>query len=108
MQNEGVFIFIDTIMIQLIEPYWGVTLLTTLFTWMQASVFWSYWIPVMADIFVFFYPLYLLGLYVYGTVHMWRFSRPESLAHALRHKVAALYILFGTSNLYFSSKIKIP
>jgi len=55
-------------MFKIVEPQWGVDLLKFLFTWMQASVFWSYWIPVLADIFVFTYPIYLLALYGYGII----------------------------------------
>jgi hypothetical protein len=48
---------------------------------MQASVFLSHWIPILADVFVFTYPVYLLALYVYGIFRK-----------KIYHKIAALYI----------------
>jgi len=51
---------------------------------MQASIFWSYWIPVLADVFVFTYPVYLLALYIYGWVKK-----------NIYYKIAALYIAAG-------------
>ena len=48
---------------------------------MQASVFWSYRIPILADIFVFTYPVYLLALYIYGIAKK-----------KIYYKIAALYI----------------
>jgi len=71
-------------MYKIVEPQWWVNLLKSLFAWMQASVFWSYRIPVMADIFVFTYPVYLLALYVY-----WRVKKN------IYYKIAALYITAG-------------
>ncbi|MEI7919181.1 MAG: hypothetical protein WCH65_03055 [bacterium] len=55
-------------MFKIVEPQWGVDLLRFLFTWMHASNFWSYIIPILADIFVFTYPVYLLALYGYGII----------------------------------------
>lgn len=72
-------------MIKLVEPTWGVNLLKSLFARMQASIFRSYRMPVLADIFVFTYPVYLLALYGYGI-----------FKKHLQSKIAALYILTGT------------
>lgn len=72
-------------MLKLIEPQWWENLLMKLFAWMQASGFWSYRIPVLADVFVFTYPVYLLVLYGYG------FFKKH-----LQSKIAALYIFAGT------------
>lgn len=68
-------------MIKLVEPVRWVNLLNSLFAWMQASVFWSYWIPILADVFVLTYPVYLIALYGYG------FFKKH-----IASKVAALYI----------------
>ncbi|MFA7298295.1 MAG: phosphatase PAP2 family protein [Candidatus Absconditabacterales bacterium] len=73
-------------MYKIVEPQWGVNLLKSLFAWMQASIFWSYRIPVLADIFVFTYPVYLLALYVYGMAKK-----------NIYHKIAALYIGIGVA-----------
>ncbi len=70
---------------KLVEPTRGVNLLKSLFAWMQVSVFWSYRIPILADIFVFIYPIYLLILYIYGI-----------LKKKIYYKVSALCIWFGT------------
>ena len=53
---------------------------------MQASVFWSYRIPILADIFVFTYPVYLLALYVYGIAKK-----------KIYYKIGALYITAGVA-----------
>ena len=70
----------------MIEPQWWVKISNALFAWMQASVFWSHWIPILADIFVFTYPVYLLALYVYGVFRK-----------KIYHKIAALYIWVGVA-----------
>ncbi|HMS90962.1 MAG TPA: phosphatase PAP2 family protein [Candidatus Absconditabacterales bacterium] len=94
-------------MLKLIEPQWGVTLLKSLFAWMQASVFWSYWIPILADVFVFTYPVYLIGLYIYGMVEGRsgkvkkemdsgrNTGRWNEVTTGLYNKIAALYIFVG-------------
>ena len=71
-------------MFKIVEPQWWVALLKSLFSWMQASVFWSYWIPVLADVFVFTYPVYLLALYIYGIAKK-----------KIYYKISALYIAAG-------------
>jgi hypothetical protein len=64
--NSKISVYIiKKIMIKLTEPQWGITLLKTLYVWMNASPFWSHWIPILADVFVFTYPVYLLLLYGY-------------------------------------------
>lgn len=50
-------------MIKLIEPTRWVTLVQNLNTAMIESSILSYRVPILADIFVFSYPIYLLGLY---------------------------------------------
>ncbi|MEI6672578.1 MAG: hypothetical protein WCL02_04475 [bacterium] len=71
-------LFIFILMFKIVEPQWGVSLLKLLFAWMQASIFWSYRIPILADIFVFTYPIYLLGLYIYGMTQTWKRGNLEA------------------------------
>jgi len=73
-------------MFKLVEPQWWVNLLKSLFAWMQASVFRSYMIPLLADVFVFTYPIYLLVLYMYGM-----------LKKKIYFKIAGLYIWIGVA-----------
>lgn len=77
------------------EPQWWVTLLKSLFTWMQASSVWSYWIPILADVFVFTYPIYFLALYMYGMIHTLKRWNVEALKRWIQYKIAALYIFVG-------------
>ena len=94
--SQWLFIYIFVIiMFKLVEPQWWVDLLNSLFAWMQASVFWSQWIPVLADIFVFSYPVYLIVLYGYGIFQKWKHWKMETLKDGLYHKVAAMYIAAG-------------
>ena len=73
-------------MFKIVEPQWWVNLIKSLFAWMQASVFWSHRIPVLADVFVFTYPVYLLAVYIYGMAKK-----------NIYHKIAALYIWIGVA-----------
>ena len=79
-------------MIHLIEPQWGVALSQSLFAWMQASAFWYHLMPVLADIFVLTYPVYLLALYGYGMLLKWR----ENTEQWQWYKTSWIYILMGT------------
>ncbi len=95
-------------MLKLVEPQWWVSLLKYLFAWMQASIFWSYWIPILADVFVFTYPVYLLALYGYGMVEGRRYKVEKNIDSGrntwpwnevitwMYNKIAALYIFAGT------------
>lgn len=74
-------------MLKLVEPIWWVNLSKSLYAWMQASVFWSQWVPVLADVFVFTYPIYLFALYVY-----WIVQSKKWKVTWLYHKIAAMYI----------------
>lgn len=80
-------------MFKIVEPQWWVSILQSLFAWMQASIFWSYWIPILADIFVFTYPVYLLALYMYGMTQTWK--RWATLERGIYYKISALYIVAG-------------
>jgi len=82
-------------MFKLIEPQWWVSVLNSLFAWMQASIFWSHWIPVLADVFVFTYPVYLLGLYIYWMTQTLKRWNVEALKRWMKYKIAALYIFAG-------------
>jgi hypothetical protein len=64
-------------MIHLVEPQWGVALAQSLFTWMQFSAFWSHRMPILADIFVLSYPIYLLAVYGYGMLLKWRGNKEK-------------------------------
>jgi len=77
---------------KLVEPQWWVNLLKWLFAWMQASVFWSYRIPVLADIFVFTYPIYLLALYGYGM-----------FKKKIYYKISGLFIWMGVAISFLSN-----
>lgn len=83
-------------MFKLVEPQWWVNLLKSLFAWMQASMFWSYWIPVLADVFVFTYPIYLLVLYIYWIIRC-KMQDAWCMIEGMKYKIAALYILAGTA-----------
>ena len=72
-------------MINLIEPLWSVNLSKALFAWMQASTFLSHWMPILADVFVLTYPVFLIILYVYGMI-----------SKKLQYKISAIFIFFGT------------
>ncbi len=82
-------------MFKIVEPQWWVDLLVSLFAWMQASMFWSYWIPVLADIFVFTYPMYLIALYGYGMIQRYKRWNIDTFTRGLYHKIAAMYIFAG-------------
>jgi undecaprenyl-diphosphatase len=55
-------------MIALKEQLWGISLLKSLYFWMIWSQFWSWMIPILADVFVFVYPVYLAVLFIYWAV----------------------------------------
>lgn len=84
---------------KLVEPIRGVNLSKNLFAWMQTSVFWMHRIPILADIFVFSYPVYLLALYIYGVIKSSTLKGTPSFKKGgqdwLYHKVAAMYIAAG-------------
>lgn len=82
-------------MFKLMEPQWWVNLLNSLFVWMQASLAWSYRIPILADVFVFTYPIYFLALYIYGMTQTLKRWNVEALKRWMKYKIAALYIFAG-------------
>jgi membrane-associated phospholipid phosphatase len=83
------------------EPQWWVTLLKSLFTWMQASAVWSYRIPILADVFVFTYPIYFLALYIYWMIQTFKRWNVEALKCWIQYKIAALYIFAGVIVSFF-------
>lgn len=80
------------LMFKLVEPQWWVKILHTLFAWMHASIFWSHWIPILADVFVFTYPVYLIALYLYWMVESGRWK-----IEGLQKKVASMFIFAGVA-----------
>lgn len=75
-------------MFPLHEPQWGIDLLLNLNAWMQTHEMLAIWIPIIADVFVFVYPVYLVVVYLYGIWH-----------HENTYKESALYVglaAFGT------------
>ena len=72
-------------MIKLVEPLWSLNLSKALFAWMQASTFLSHRMPILADVFVFSYPVYLVALYLYGMINK-----------RISYKIAAIFIFLGT------------
>ncbi len=71
-------------MIHLIEPMWGEKLLLWMHQVMQFPFFF-HWLPVVADVFVFVYPVYLFVVYVYGMrlshkgIIQWRIFKESAL-----------------------------
>jgi len=55
-------------MFNIIEPQWGIDLLLSLNAWMMSSQTIIFWIPKLADIFVFSYPVFLVVLYFWGKI----------------------------------------
>lgn len=72
-------------MLKLIEPNWWVVLLKNLNWWMNSSQTLIHWLPILSDIFVFTYPVFLIWLYV-----MWW------IKSNIYYKKAALFIFSGT------------
>lgn len=61
------------------EPQWWVNLVLSLNTWMSTSALLTLWIPILADIFVFVYPIYLAIVYCYGIWHRDNFLKESAL-----------------------------
>ncbi|MFA5748251.1 MAG: phosphatase PAP2 family protein [Candidatus Absconditabacterales bacterium] len=72
-------------MLKLFEPIRGVHLLQSLNAWMQTSQTLTTLFPILADIFVFVYPVYFLVLYIYGMATRQKY-----------YKNSALFIFIGT------------
>lgn len=70
-------------MLKLVEPSWGVRLLEQLNQLALSNYILRYYIPITADIFVFFYPVYLVVFYVWGMVQ-----------NNVKYKEYAMYIFF--------------
>jgi len=58
-------------MIELIEPMWGQDLLLWMHQVMQHPFFFER-LPVVADVFVFVYPVYLVVLYGWGMIENYK------------------------------------
>lgn len=55
-------------MFKLIEPVWGEHFLRFLYQWTHSSAFLMTLVPLFADIFVFFYPVFLVAIYIYAII----------------------------------------
>lgn len=73
--------------IPILEPLWGKNLMITLNEWTNQHYILTKLVPFTADIFVFTYPVYLLGLYLRGINK-----------RSTYYKEAALYIFFSTAS----------
>lgn len=58
-------------MINLLEPMWGQKLLLRMHQVMQYPFFF-HWLPILADAFVFVYPVYLVVLYGWGMIESYK------------------------------------
>ena len=76
-------------LIKLQEPQFMADWLTSLNAWANSTPSLQHLMPVLSDIFVFSYPIVLVGLYIYGIMH---FSR--------RFKYNSLYVLFATISVF--------
>lgn len=73
------------------------TIITTLNAWMASSPLLIKLIPLLGDIFVFSYPIYLIYLYFAHTeTHSWRANLWRTIAPDKTNKINALTILFAT------------
>jgi len=73
--------------IPILEPVWGQKLMVVLNNWINQHYILTKLIPFTADIFVFTYPVYLLGLYFWGINK-----------RSTYYKEAALYIFFSSAS----------
>lgn len=73
------------------------TLITTLNTWMASSSLLIKLIPILGDVFVFSYPLYLLYLYFSHTDNLSWWKKLFHRSEQKTHKFQALTILFATA-----------
>ena len=74
---------------KLIEPEWWIRLMNFLNDFQEKNYIVSKYVPITADIFVFFYPFYLVFLYLY-----WVFKKDVNF------KYASLYIFFSSFNSF--------
>lgn len=72
-------------MFKLTEPNWWIVLVKNLNWWMNSSQSLIHWLPILSDVFVFTYPIFLVWLYV-----MWWIKRNSY------YKKTALFIFSGT------------
>jgi len=89
-------------MFTIVEPQWGIDLLVSLNTWMMSSQTIIFWIPKLADLFVFTYPVFLVILYFRANLpqiafRLPRFARNDRLQSrgVLYYKIAALFVGFS-------------
>ena len=70
-------------------------IILSLNTWMASSTFFSNIIPILSDIFVFSYPIYLVYLYFVAHDHQQRRKKIFLKTQQLQHKYDALLIFFS-------------
>jgi len=97
-------------MFTIVEPQWGIDLLVSLNTWMMSSQTIIFWIPKLADLFVFTYPVFLVILYFRANLpqiafRLPRFARNDRLQSrgVLYYKIAALFIGFSVLLTVFAN-----
>lgn len=84
-------------MIELIEPMWGQELLLWMHQVMQYPFFFER-LPVVADAFVFVYPVYLVVLYVRGMLQDYKGSKVQSLD--LKESAVWIFVAAMTSTVF--------
>lgn len=62
---------------------------------MQQSDWWSYWMPILSDIFVFIYPIFLVVLYLGSTISKKVWNKNIADTTILQDKYNALHIFFS-------------
>jgi membrane-associated phospholipid phosphatase len=83
-------------MFHIVEPQWWINLLMSLNAWMMSSPTLIYWIPKLADLFVFVYPLFLVLLYFRRPISRLRGWSVETLKRWNEYyKISALFIAFS-------------
>lgn len=84
-------------MIELIEPMWGQELLLWMHQVMQYPFFFDR-LPVVADAFVFVYPVYLVVLYGYGMFQGYKGSMVQSFA--LKESAVWIFVAAMASTVF--------
>ncbi len=83
-------------MIKLLEPLWARELFLRLYYYVQETSFLFYSVPVLADIFVMFYPVYLIVLYlvaIFFRKDLWKESALFTFFSVLTSVLANIFIL---------------
>lgn len=89
--------YVLCIMIELIEPMWGQDLLLWMHQVMQHPFFFER-LPVVADVFVFVYPVYLVVLYGWGMIENYKGWMLESFS--LKESAVWIFIAAMGSTIF--------